>query len=87
MGLELSNDMVRAAMLANNLQNREYELHRERQLTDAIFESAPGMLYLHSRDGQIVRWNSQYEKNTGYSGEEAMSMKAEDLFRPEDLPS
>jgi PAS domain S-box-containing protein len=86
MGLELSNDMVRAAILANNLQNREYELHRERQLTDAIFESAPGMLYLHSRDGQIVRWNSQYEKNTGYSSEEAKSMKAEELFRPEDLP-
>jgi len=86
MGLELSNDMVRAAILANNLQNREYELHRERQLTDAIFESAPGMLYLHSRDGQIVRWNSQYEKNTGYSSEEAKNMKAEELFRSEDLP-
>ncbi|NBS52997.1 MAG: PAS domain-containing sensor histidine kinase [Spartobacteria bacterium] len=86
MGLELSNDMVRAAILANNLQNREYELHRERQLTDAIFESAPGMLYLHAREGQIVRWNSQHEKITGYSNEETKLMKAEDLFLPEDLP-
>ena len=85
MGLELSNDMVRAAILASNLQNREYELHRERQLTDAIFESAPGMLYLHAREGQIVRWNSQHEKITGYSNEETKLMKAENLFRPEDL--
>lgn len=84
MGLELSNDMVRAAILASNLQTREYELHRERQLTDAIFESAPGMLYLHARDGQIVRWNSQLEKITGYSSEETKQMKTDALFRPED---
>lgn len=84
MGLELSNDMVRAAILASNLQTREYELHRERQLTDAIFESAPGMLYLHARDGQIVRWNSQHEKITGYSSEETKQMKTDELFRPED---
>jgi PAS domain S-box-containing protein len=86
MGLELSNDMIRAAILASNLQSREYELHRERQLTDAIFESAPGMLYLHAREGQIIRWNSRHEKITGYSNEETKLMKAENLFRPEDLP-
>jgi PAS domain S-box-containing protein len=44
------------------------------------------MLYLHAREGNIVRWNSQHEKITGYSNAETKRMKAEDLFRLEDLP-
>lgn len=86
MGAELSNDMIRSARLANDLQIRESELRRERELTDAIFESAPGMLYLHSRDGRIVRWNSQHEKITGYANEETKDMRVESLFKEEDLP-
>lgn len=86
MGAELSNDMIRSARLANDLQIRENELRRERELTDAIFESAPGMLYLHSRDGRIVRWNSQHEKITGYANEETKDMRVESLFKEEDLP-
>jgi PAS domain S-box-containing protein len=86
MGAELSNDMIRSARLANDLQIRENELRRERELTDAIFESAPGMLYLHSRDGRIVRWNSQHEKITGYANEETKEMRVESLFKEEDLP-
>lgn len=86
MGAELSNDMIRSARLAKDLQIREAELKRERELTDAIFESAPGMLYLHSRDGRIVRWNSQHEKITGYTNEETRDMRVESLFREEDQP-
>jgi PAS domain S-box-containing protein len=84
MGIELSEDMLRAARLARELQAHEIELRRERELTDAIFESAPGLLYLHSRDGKMTRWNSQHERMSGFSHEETRTMRTEDFFRPED---
>ena len=79
MGIELSEDMLRSARLAEDLKVREQELLSERKLTDAIFESAPGMLYLQSADGSMVRWNSQHERVTGYSNDETSRMKIEDF--------
>jgi PAS domain S-box-containing protein len=79
MGIELSEDMLRSAKLAEALKVREQELLTERKLTDAIFESAPGMLYLQSADGSMVRWNSQHERVTGYSNTETSQMRAEDF--------
>lgn len=79
MGIELSEDMLRSAKLAGVLKVREQELLSERKLTDAIFESAPGMIYLQSADGSMVRWNSQHERVTGYSNDETSRMKAEDF--------
>lgn len=79
MGIELSEDMLRSARLAEDLKLRERELRSERKLTDAIFESAPGMLYLQSADGSMVRWNSQHERVTGFSNEETARMKADDF--------
>lgn len=79
MGIELSEDMLRSAKLAEDLKIRERELLGERKLTDAIFESAPGMLYLQSADGRMVRWNSQHERVTGYSNTETSQMRAEDF--------
>jgi two-component system sensor kinase FixL len=79
MGLELSQDMLRAAKLAEDLKTREIELRMERKLMDAMFESAPGMLYLQSGEGQMVRWNSQHERVTGYSNSETAQMNAQDF--------
>jgi PAS domain S-box-containing protein len=79
MGIELSEDMLRAAKLAERLKVREQELLGERKLTDAIFESAPGILYLQSADGGMVRWNSQHERVTGYSKDETRRMNAEEF--------
>ncbi|MFM8763687.1 MAG: ATP-binding protein [Spartobacteria bacterium] len=79
MGIELSEDMLRSAQLAKALKVRESELLGERKITDAIFESAPGMLYLQAADGSMVRWNSQHERVTGFSNDETSRMKAEDF--------
>lgn len=58
MGLELSNDLLGAAKLAEGLQLRERELRGEREVTDAIFKSAPGIIFLEDEAGVIVRWSS-----------------------------
>jgi signal transduction histidine kinase len=79
MAFELSEDTLRAMRLADDLQQREVDLRRERNLTDAIFQGAPGLLYLQSRDGTILRWNKGADNRPEIQG-----MKIQDLFRKED---
>ena len=84
MGYELSSDLLRASQLARELQARESELRRERALTDAVFDSVPGLLYLYTADGRFVRWNRQHESRTGYTSAEMAKMTSTDWFDRED---
>ena len=85
MGYELSSRVLRAAQMARELRQREAELSRERALTEAVFDSVPGLLYLYTADGKFVRWNKQYGFRTGYTTTEMAKMTAADWFEPEDL--
>lgn len=82
MAFELSEDMLRATRLADNLQQREIDLRRERKLTDSIFQGAPGLLYLQSRDGTILRWNKRPANPS-----EVVPTKIHDFFRSDDQPA
>lgn len=61
----------------DNLQEIQDALQCEKMLTDALFNSVPGMLYLYDDQGKLVRWNKQHEEMTGYSPDELFGM---DLF-------
>jgi PAS domain S-box-containing protein len=52
--------------------NKEAEnrLLLEKNLSDSIINSLPGIFYLYNRDGEFYRWNKNFEKVTGYSAEE-----------------
>lgn len=52
----------------------EIDLRQERTLTDALFNSVPGMLYLYDDQGKLVRWNKKHEEMTGYSPAEMSEM-------------
>jgi len=56
----------------------------EKQITDAIFDSVPGLLYLYDDQGKIVRWNKKHEEMTGYSSEEMAQMHLFDWYRGDD---
>jgi len=59
----------------------ENELNNERIFTDAIFNSAPGMIYLYDDRNKLVRWNKKHEEMTGYSSEELAHMNLLDWYR------
>ena len=59
MSFELSSDVLRAANLTSVLQSREHDLRRERDLSNAVFNNAPGIIQLHSAEGRILRSNSR----------------------------
>ncbi len=85
MGYELSSRVLQAAQTARELEEREAELRRARALTDAVFDSVPGLLYLYTADGKFVRWNRQHETQTGYTSAEMAGMNVADWFEPEDM--
>ena len=59
----------------------EDELVCEKNLTDAIFNSVPGMIYLYDNQKKLVRWNKNHEELTGYSAEELSKMSYWDWFK------
>ncbi|HNQ87956.1 MAG TPA: PAS domain S-box protein [Verrucomicrobiota bacterium] len=61
------------------------ELERERALLEAVFDSVPGLIYLWSAEGALVRWNRQHETITGYSAEELKGLRVETYFQGENL--
>jgi PAS domain S-box-containing protein len=58
----------------------EEQLKQEREFTDAVIRSVPGLLYLYDESGRLVRWNTQHEELTGYSAEEMRGMHVLDWF-------
>jgi len=61
--------------------NAEDRLLREKKLTDAIFNSAPGMIYLYDSQGRLLRWNKKHEDITGYSSEELSKISLMDFYK------
>lgn len=59
----------------------EDSLLQEKTLTDAIFYSAPGLIYLYDDGGKLVRWNKKHEDFTGYSSEELSKRSLMDWYR------
>jgi len=59
----------------------EEALLREKSFIEAIFNSVPGMLYLYSADGKLVRWNAKHEEMSGYSSDELANMCLLDWYK------
>ncbi|HEV3221311.1 MAG TPA: PAS domain S-box protein [Puia sp.] len=59
-------------------------LIKERELSDLIINCLPGIFYLTDQKGKYLRWNKNFEKVSGYSGEEIEKMHPLDFFDKQD---
>ncbi|MDX2256321.1 MAG: response regulator [Pseudanabaenaceae cyanobacterium bins.39] len=63
----------------------EANLERERDFTVAILDTVGSLVFVLDRDGQIVRFNHECERISGYRYEEVFGRKFSDIFLlPED---
>ena len=62
----------------------EQSILHERDFSSAILNSMPGIFYVFDRDGRFLRWNSNLETVSGYSGDEIRRIAPLELFGPED---
>lgn len=58
----------------------ENQLREERDFSEAIIDSLPGLFYLLDREGRFLRWNRNVEHVTGATAEELSKLQAWSLF-------
>lgn len=64
----------------------EEQIIKEKEFSEAIINSLPGIFYLFDTEGQFLRWNRNLEQVTGYSSEEITKMDPLDFFDEEEKP-
>ena len=69
----------------------EEAICREREFTETMLESLPGLFYLYNldiqspADSRLIRFNRKHSTLTGYTPEELRGMKIKDWFEPDVL--
>ncbi|MGM0706183.1 MAG: PAS domain S-box protein, partial [Bacteroidota bacterium] len=59
-------------------------LARQKQLLDTTVDSLPGIFYLVTKDGELLRWNKNFETVSGYSADELVDLHPANLFEGKD---
>jgi len=62
----------------------QQQLEKEKELSDYIINSLPGVFYFYDYTGKFLRWNKRFEEVTGYTWEEVSKMHPLDFFEGED---
>ena len=65
----------------NERKKTEREILREKLFSESLLESLPGILYFFDEDGNIIRWNKNFESISGYNSNEISKIGPLDLFR------
>lgn len=64
----------------------QHQIQKEKELSDSIINTLPGIFYFFDYSGKFIRWNDRFEKVTGYSAQEIAKMQPFDFFAEEDKP-
>ncbi len=62
----------------------EEQIIKEKELSDFIINSLPGVFYFYDENLKLIRWNRQLEAITGYTSPELSEMNPQYLFDGED---
>src|SRR6185437_8693848 len=68
----------------SDYKKAEAQLKNEKNLSDSLINSLPGLFYLFDKNGKFLRWNENVEKVSGFSHDEIASIHPLDLFESED---
>jgi PAS domain S-box-containing protein len=62
----------------------EQTLRNEKQFSDNMIESLPGVVYFYDSRGRFLRWNRNFETVSGYAKEEISTLHPLDFFKGDD---
>ena len=60
------------------------QILKEKELSDSIINSLPGIFYLFTKEGKYLRWNKNFETVSGYTAEEISDMHPLNFFDKDD---
>lgn len=69
--------------ITESKRSRE-QIIREKELSDSVINTLPGIFYIYNKEGRFLRWNKNLEQVTGYNGPEIRNMIPLDFFDTED---
>ncbi len=78
-------DITEQKQLAEALRGSEQELRRQKQYIESLVEINPTAIVTVDRDSSVTSWNLAAEDLFGYSRDEAIGRKLDDLVAREDL--
>lgn len=70
--------------LARLVDRRTSQLTMEKELSDSIINSLPGIIYIYDQNRKFFRWNRNFESVSGYTSEEVKDMHPLDFFEGND---
>ncbi len=70
--------------IQNSVEKKSHQLLLEKNLSDTILASLPGVFYLYNQEGKFLRWNNNFAKVTGYTDAEIAKMHPLNFFREEE---
>jgi len=76
--------ILRVARDITERKEAEEALLREKNFSAAVMNSSPGLLFVFDDKGNIIQWNRNAEKVTGYSAKEISKMNVLDFVVKED---
>lgn len=71
--------------ITEHKENKE-AIEEEKDLSDSLINSLPGVFYLYDQNGRFLRWNKNLEVVSGYSSAEIKAIHPLQFFSPEDQP-
>ncbi len=63
---------------------RERELREETAFTESVLEAQPDVLYAYDTEGNLIEWNEQFERATGYDADVLEEVDPLTFIAPED---
>jgi PAS domain S-box-containing protein len=66
------------------VERRTCQLTMEKELSDSIINSLPGIIYIYDQNRKFFRWNRNFESVSGYTSDEVRNMHPLDFFEGED---
>ena len=61
------------------------QIEKEKELSDNIIDSLPGIFYLFDENGKYIRWNKQLEIVSGYNAKEILDLHPTQFFAGEEI--
>lgn len=71
-------------IVAREVEARMELRHVHRRLNEMIINNLPVNFFMYDEDMNIIRWNDNFNRSTGYSDEEIKEIKPMSYFRKED---
>jgi PAS domain S-box-containing protein len=86
LAISLSAEEARRRLKSTEEAHRQAEqaVRRERDFSDAVIRSLPGVFYMYDEQLQFIRWNDNFERVSGRSPEDMARMQPIDFFAGDD---